>query len=198
MKGSKRGRNGRRMLGDSEDSFPLLPFSPQRGHLYRVRLIIPYPQTWRADAVTLKACVCMCGSRTRVCVCVTLFGCAFLILQPSICMCVRMAMLFLPPCVSLRVRVRSPLCLCVCAAERRRQHGCTRVGIYDTFHLFTAVPPAVSGSPCGNQASLMLLISDMSQTVCSAGVEEGGETNGGGVGVRIWEGQRDGDWERWP
>lgn len=62
-----------------------LPSSPQCGHLYGVRLIIPYPQTWRADAVTLKACVCMCAC--RACVCLALFGCAFLMLKPSICVC---------------------------------------------------------------------------------------------------------------
>lgn len=58
------------MLRDGEDSFPLLSFSPQCGHLYRVRLIIPYPQTWQAISVTLKACGCMCEFQTCVCVCV--------------------------------------------------------------------------------------------------------------------------------
>lgn len=78
MKECKREQeNARLMLRDGEDSFPLLPFSPQRGHLYRVRLIIPYPQTWQADAVTLKAGVCVCEYCTCVCVCVALFGCVF-------------------------------------------------------------------------------------------------------------------------
>lgn len=156
------------MLRDREDSFPLLPFSPQCGHLYRVRLIIPYPQTWQAISVTLKACVCMCEFHTCVCVCVPLFGCAFKF-SSQVFACVCMSVLFLLPCVSLRVRA----CLApasVCVVERHRQHVCLRVGIYDTFYLFTVVPQAVMASPRSNQASLMVLISDMSQMLCLTGV----------------------------
>lgn len=62
-KGVSGRENARRMLRDLEDSFSLLPVCTQRGHLYRVRLIIPYPQTRRADAVTLKARLCKCECR---------------------------------------------------------------------------------------------------------------------------------------
>lgn len=67
----------------TEDSFPLLPFSPQCGHLYRVWLIIPYPQTWQADAMTLSLCVCV--SIALVCLCALLLLCV-LILSPRICL----------------------------------------------------------------------------------------------------------------
>lgn len=73
---------------------------------------------------------------------------------------------------------------------------CAHVLAFDTSYLFTVSLPAVTASPCGNQASLMLLISDMSQTV-SFTVERGGGANGGGVVVNIWEERRDGvRWRR--
>lgn len=135
MKQSKgEGGNGRRMLGDREDSFPLLPFSPQCGHLHGVRLIIPYPQTWQADVVTLKACVCMCES--RVCVCATLFGCAFLILQPSICL--RVHGYAVSPTMRLAcVRVSACPCVCVCVRvmQKDRDNTCARVLAFMTHSI---------------------------------------------------------------
>lgn len=74
---------------------------------------------------------------------------------------------------------------------------CAHVLAFDTSYLFTVSLPAVTASPCGNQASLMLLISDMSQTVSFTVERGGGATNGGGVVVNIWEERRDGvRWRR--
>lgn len=106
-----------------------------------MRLIIPYPQTWRADALTLKACVCVCGC--RACVCLSLFGC---------------------------VCAPAPVFVCECMGDGHRQHVCVCAGIHDTFCLFTVVLQAATGGPRGNQASLMPLISDLSGMVCVVGV----------------------------
>lgn len=113
--------------------------------------------------MTLKACVCMCEYDRGVCV--TLFGCAFLILQPSIGQCVHVYAISTTMCKPAYVCLFAPACVCVCGGDT--DNMC--VGIYDTFYLFTIVPPVFAASPRGNQASLIAIISDMSQTVCLTG-----------------------------
>lgn len=158
----------------TEDSFPLLPFSPQCGHLYRVWLIIPHPQTWQADAVTLKVCACVSVLHLCVCVLFLLLLLSILILSPRICMyahacyvnnhvCGLFECVCLPVCWCVRGwggEATDNWCLCVSVCD-----------IYDTFYLFIVVLPPVTTSPRGNQASLVL-ISDMSQMVCVSGKGE--------------------------
>lgn len=156
------------MLRDGEDSFPLLPFSPQRGHLHRVRLIILYPQTSQC-CDTQSLCVLVWISHLWMCLCAFVWVC-ILILTPSICPCACLCV-----CVSYHVLACASVLVCVGGGHRR--HVCTSVGIYDTFYLFTVVPPVVTASPRGNKALLMVLISDMSQTVCLTGEYRGREIN---------------------
>lgn len=157
------------MLRDGEDSFPLLPVSPQRGHLHRVRLIILYPQTSQC-CDTQSLCVLVWKSHLWMCLCAFVWVC-ILILQPSICLCACLCV-----CVFYN-HVLACASMLVCWRRTHRQRVCTSVGIYDTFYLFTVVPPVVTASPRGNKALLMVLISDMSQTVCLTGEYRGREIN---------------------
>lgn len=75
------------------------------------------------------------------------------------------------------------VCVCVC------------VGIYDTSYLFTIVLAAVVASPCGKQASRMVLISDMSQMVCMTTLSEVGETSRGAVEDGYLESNEGSAWE---
>ena len=110
---------------ESESGF-LFFHSPHCGHVYRVRLIILYPEMWQDNAAALKACVWMW--KRMFCICVSLLGCACFNFQPRISLRVACVCHFHNHLVAC-VRVSPHLSVC----ERRGQLVFPTAGIYDTF-----------------------------------------------------------------
>lgn len=110
--------------------------------------------------------LCVCVSVLHLCLCAFLL-CVFNSLAKNLHVCTCLLYVNNHVCSLLECL---PVCWCVRGGKSHRQLGCVSVcDIYDTFYLFIVVLPPVTTSPRGNQASLMVLISDMSQMVCLSG-----------------------------